>query len=66
MKPYLYIDEDMGLLDKGIAFTKFGPRGVFLKEFEALANLGIALDVQLCRLRSHQPLKTSSSNLMEP
>ena len=55
MKPYLYIDENMGLPDIGMALrAKSDPGGVFMKKFGALANLGIALEVQLLRLRSHR------------
>ena len=60
MKPYMYIDENMGLHDRGMALrAKVGSGGVFMKKFGALADLRIALEVQLLRLRSHQPLKTS-------
>ena len=62
MKPYLYIDENMGLPDRGMALrAKSGPRGVFTKKFGTLVDLGITLEVQLLRLRSHRPLKTSCS-----
>jgi len=59
----MYIDDDTNLPDRGMALrAKFGPSGVFLKKVGAFADLGIALEVQLLRLRSHQPLKTFCSD----
>ena len=59
MKPYLYIDESMGLPDKGMALGEKVALYNVHGEIRTLVDLGIALEVQLLRLRSHRPLKTS-------
>lgn len=51
MKPYLYIDENMGLPDRGMASReKSSHGGVFMENFGALVDLGIALEVKLLKL----------------
>ena len=55
MKPYMYIDGNMGLPNRGMAFmSKIWPWESVPEGFWALADLGIALEVQLLRLQSHQ------------
>ena len=51
MKPYLYIIELTSLPDRGMALrAKSSPGGVFMKEFGALDDLGIAPEVQILRI----------------
>ena len=51
----MYIDDSMGLADRGMAFTnKIRPWENVLEEIGPLDDFGIALEVQLLRLRSHQ------------